>query len=160
NVLPQPVPPPPIPVPLPITDAGFDQEIGFFGGPLFPAWGIANGAEDISIVQTQKFSNSELNVRGPMYQGDDIRTYAKGGFRYTHFYERFRMRVVDQDADGNIAPENIFVYSTKMDDHFYGIQGGFGSEAYMISGFAISGELLGGVAGQTSKETVNIDRGD
>jgi hypothetical protein len=143
-----------------IDDPNTLQDLALLRGQPVPAWGISNGAEDMQIYLKQKFSSGELNARVPVYQGEDTRTYAKGGFRYINMWERFGLRVADQDVDANIAPENVFTYKTTLQNRFYGAQGGFGSEAYLFNGFAVSGEVLCGVAGQTSKATINIDRQD
>lgn len=160
NVMPEVLPSVPPPDPLPINDPTFSNDVFRFGGPVLPAWGIGNAAEDVTISLKQKFHSGELNARVPLYQGEDVRTYAKGGFRYLSMYERFKLRVADQDVDGNISPEDVLLYTTKQRNHYYGGQAGLGSEVYIFSGWAVSGEVLVGMAGQASKTTVTIDRED
>jgi hypothetical protein len=152
--------PPVITDPLPINNPADSLDVFLFGGPIRQAIGIGNAAEIVTISLKQKFHNGELNFRAPIFQGEDVRTYTKVGFRYMSMYERFKMRVVDQSFDGNIEPSDVLLYSTKQRNRFWGAQGGFGSEVYLMNGFSLSGELLAGVAGQTSKNTTTLDRED
>ncbi len=143
-----------------IVDPDLIDELSTFGGFLVPAYGITNGAEIMEQDLRQRFASSELNMRVPIFQGDVTRTYWTGGVRWMGSEERYRLRIVDFDVDSEGGPENSMVYSNKIKNHYYGVQSGLGTEAYLGYGFAFGVDAKIGVSAENSKAAVKVERGD
>ncbi len=138
------------------TIDGLIANRGFF----MAAFGIFNGAEIMEQDLRQRFASSELNMRVPIFQGEVTRTYWTGGLRYMGSEERYRLRIVDFDINSNAGPDSWMVYSNKIKNHYYGVQSGLGTEAYLGYGFAFSVDAKVGVAAENSKANVEVERGD
>lgn len=129
------------------------------GLPL-AAYGIWNAAEDMTIELRQQVWGSEITGRFPLFQSECNRTYALVGPRYVQVQERFRLRTVDNDTEGESLPVNAATYTNLWENRFYGGQCGLGTETYLGRGFALSLEGRVGIFARTSYTNVKVERGD
>lgn len=112
-------------------------------GSTVPAFGVFNGAERFEITYKQEFYNYELNIRFPTYLVDIFRTYSTAGLRYLRSFERFELISEDTNMDGSGLV--VGRYRNRWTNNLFGVQGAYGAELYLGYGFAINGEIRGGL---------------
>src|SRR3954451_11496231 len=88
---------------LPPEFAGANQELPL-GNPG-AAFGIFNGAINMSISFRQFFQNFDVRGRVPWFQDECTRIYGYAGGRFAWIWEDFRLRAVSADFNGNSRPE-------------------------------------------------------
>lgn len=142
-----------------VTAAQLADLRNYRGIPI-AAYGIWNGAEDMTLEFVQRALNSELNCRLPVYETDCERTYMIVGARYMNLFERFRFRTVDLDVDSISDPVNAATYENQWENQLYGGQIGYGYENYIGQGFAWSVEGRVGLFVDWRKTGVKVERGD
>ncbi|HEY1381286.1 MAG TPA: hypothetical protein VGF55_31085 [Gemmataceae bacterium] len=120
---------------LPPEFAGANQELAL-GNPG-AAFGIFNGAINMSISFRQFFQNFDVRGRVPWFQDDCTRIYGYAGGRFAWIWEDFRLRAVSADFLGNSRPEDVGVYDNSVSNRMYGPFAGIGVERYIGNGFAI-----------------------
>jgi hypothetical protein len=109
--------------------------------------GIWNGAQDMTILFTQRYDKWDITGRFPVFETENARTYAIAGGRFSWFWERFQWRTsalgfqvfgVDegrppqQTTDPSWAARYINTLSQRM----YGPFVGAGHEVILYSGIA------------------------
>jgi hypothetical protein len=135
-------------------------EIRQLGGIAVPAFGIWNGAENMTLEFVQRAMNAEINCRMPVNQTECERTYMMAGARYMNVFERFRFRTVDLDIDSISDPLNAATYENQWTNFLYGAQIGYGYENYIGQGFSWSVEGRIGLFVDVRETAVKVERGD
>lgn len=127
--------------------AGADQNVP--QGTPGATYGIWNAASLMQLTFTQRFDIYQVNVRMPMNETQDHRTYALFGPRVVWIWERFAWRSVDTDVVGNTAGDTIATYSNVVSNRMYGVHAGFGNDWFLgttpIGGLAFTFELESGL---------------
>jgi len=131
-----------------------------FGGIPVAAYGIWNGAEDMTLEFVQRAWNAEVNCRLPVNQTDCDRTYVIAGARVMNIWERFSFRTVDLDINSNPSPLNTATYYNTWENQLYGAQVGMGYEYYIGQGFSWSVEGRVGLFLDYRKTQIQVERGD
>lgn len=169
NVVPVPVPAgaSTVAVPTPLTGIpgvflppNEVNELNTLHGLALPAFGIWNAAEEMYLKFSQSLSTWEFNIRMPVYQDDNFRSYSIVGIRQFHIREAFSWRTVDEDIFGNTLPEWSATYNNRIDNDLYGLQCASGNEVYLGAGWALSVEGRVGIFGDASQVKTEIARGD
>lgn len=134
----------------------------FFAGPAhdiflggeYPAYGIWNAAEEMTVSFVQRTQQWDITYRVPVYDTECWRTYGLVGPRFFWIWERFRWRTVDMGTDvttdatlgpvySNINPQDVANYSNVVSNRMYGAFLGCGNEWYLGKGFAFSLDIEG-----------------
>jgi hypothetical protein len=102
------------------------------------AYGIWNGADEMTIDYWQRYTEAEIAVRTPIFQTEYSRAYAVAGARYAWFYDKFKWRTVDRDVNGVANPQDTAVYENILSQRMYGPMVGCGHEVYAGNAFALS----------------------
>jgi hypothetical protein len=143
---------------LPEEFAGANQKTSL-GNPG-AAFGIFNGATNMSISFEQFFQNLDIRGRVPWYQDDCTRVYGTAGGRFAWIWEQFRLRAVSADFNGNSAPEDVGVFENTVSNRMYGPFAGVGVERYLGSGFGIGVEGDAAFLLDIVKEKAILQNGD
>jgi len=143
---------------LPPEFAGPNQEIAL-GNPG-SAYGIFNGAINTSIDFTQRFDQADIRGRVPWYQNECMRCYGYAGGRFAWIWEKFHMRTVAADFNGQSRPEDVGTYDNIVSNRMYGPFAGFGVERYVGYGFAVGLEMEGAALVDVVKERATLQNGD
>ena len=146
-----------------------------FPNPPFlqnPTAGIWNGAQDMTILFTQRFDNWDLAGRFPVFETENARTYAIAGGRFSWFWERFQWRTVkpaSEITDGvsfqfEDFPDSAARYINTISQRMYGPMVGTGHEVILSSGaagaFGASFECTGSVLLNVAKKRAKYIRED
>jgi hypothetical protein len=149
---------------LPPGQAGAALEETFLTSPVFnfpPAYagpgnqtgqgsgtailGIWDGSSLQTITFIQRFDQVEINFRIPIQESECWRTYGIVGPREQILYERFTWRVVSQEGNGNVAPNDTATYTNTTANDMYGVKAGVGNEWFLgdspAGGFSLSVDL-------------------
>jgi hypothetical protein len=129
-------------------------------GPPVPAFGVNNAADDMTIEFVQRTWSGEFNFRLPIHRDDCSRSYMLIGPRYLQVYERFRLRMVDLDINGEGSPLDTVFYVNEWENRFYGAQVGMGGDQYLGNGFAIGAEGRVGLFADVMKANTKYERAD
>jgi hypothetical protein len=111
--------------------------------PGYTAYGIWNGATQEQITFTQKYTQSQIGSRIPMFETDYSRMYAIAGGQYSWFYERFQWQTLDVDINGNTQPQWAAYYKNILTQRMYGAMFGVGHEIFVANQFSVSFEATG-----------------
>jgi hypothetical protein len=143
---------------LPIEFAGANQKTAL-GNPG-SAFGIFNGATNMSISFRQFFQDVDIRARMPWYEDDCTRIYSIKGARFAWIWEQFRLRAVSADFLGNSAPSDVGVYENTVSNRMYGAFAGAGIERYLGCGFGIGLEGDAAFLADIVKEKAILQNGD
>jgi hypothetical protein len=143
---------------LPPEFAGANQELAI-GNPG-SAFGIFNGAINMSIDFKQRYDEANVMGRVQFFQDDCLRCYGLAGGRFAWIWERFQLRAVSADFNGNSRPEDVAMYSNTVSNRMYGPFIGTGFERYLCYGFAIGLEGQAALLLDVAKERARLERGD
>jgi len=124
---------------LPPEFAGPNQELAL-GNPG-AAFGIFNGAINVSIDYLQRYDEANVRGRVPWFQDDCTRIYGTAGGRFAWIWERFRMRAVAANFLGQSTPTDVGLFTNTVSNRMYGPFVGFGFERYLAWGFAVGIEM-------------------
>jgi hypothetical protein len=142
--------------------AGPGQKTGFdaAGATSSNTYGIWNGASVMDIKFTQRYTESEVGLRMPVFQTDYSRVYGMAGGRFAWFFERFYWRTVSFDINGNTTPQFAADYTNTLSQRMYGPFVGCGHEVFLANQFSCSLDLTAALLLSVVKERVKYDRGD
>ncbi len=143
---------------LPLEFAGANQKLAL-GNPG-AAFGIFNGASNMSISFRQFFQNFDVRGRVPWYQDDCTRIYGYAGGRFAWIWEEFQLRAVSADFNGNSRPEDVGVYANTISNRMYGPFAGVGVERYIGNGFAVGLETESAFLLDIAKARAILQNGD
>jgi hypothetical protein len=90
---------------FPLEFAGPTQDNIALGNPQ-SAYGIWNGADNMSIDFTQRYDQGDIIGRVPLFQDDCLRCYGLAGGRFSWIWERFHWRTFDLGFD-LVAPTGV-----------------------------------------------------
>jgi hypothetical protein len=125
------------------------------------AFGIWNGAEQMTLSYTQRNEIFELLYRTPnIIDTLDWRTYGFVGPRFVWFWENFQWRTFDQDLTGTSFNVDQALYNNTVSNRMYGVKIGCANEWYVGNGFSVSTELYGTGFIDIVKERASYERGD
>jgi hypothetical protein len=123
-------------------------------------YGIWNGASVMDIKFTQRYTESEVGARMPIFQTEYSRVYGTAGGRFAWFFERFYWRTVSLDITGNSDPTFAADYTNTLSQRMYGPFVGCGHEVFLANQFSCSLDLTAGLLLSVVKMRVKYDRGD
>ena len=121
----------------PQLDTAFDTAAN--GGFTTP--GIWNAADVIDTKFTQRYQQAEFGMRTPLYATEYSSVYGLSGARFAWFFERYTMRTVDLDQNGNSSPAFAARYTNTLSQRMYGLFVGCGHEVYLGQMFSASLDL-------------------
>lgn len=105
-------------------------------------YGIWNGASIMEIQFIQRFDLYQINVRMPMWETADFRTYGIFGPRIAWIWDQFRWRTADADVNGIAGPATTALYSNYVSNRMYGVHFGGGNDWFLgttpIGGFSFT----------------------
>jgi hypothetical protein len=139
----------------PLFKTGFDTP----GSPL-NFYGIWNGASEMNIEYTQRYTEGNIVARTPIFQTEYSRVYAIGGARYAWFYDKFWWRTVSRDVNGVANPQDVAIYSNILSQRMYGPVVGCGHEVYAGKAFAVSLDVTAAALIGIIKERQKYKLGD
>jgi hypothetical protein len=143
---------------LPPEFAGANQELAL-GNPG-SAYGIFNGAINMSIAFIQRYDEANIMGRVQFFQDDCLRCYGVAGGRFAWIWENFRFRAVSADFNGVSRPEDVATYSNTVSNRMYGPFIGAGFERYLCYGFAVGMEGQAALLLDVAKERARLERSD
>jgi hypothetical protein len=123
-------------------------------------YGIWNGASEMVISYTNRFTTAEAGARVPLFDTDYSRIYGLGGLRYAWFFERFRWRTVSTDILGAAFPADVANYTNTLSQRMYGPFFGCGHEVYLGKRFSVALDLTGSALLNVVKERAKYELGD
>lgn len=141
----------------PDIKTSFDADINTPTGNFYGIW---NGASEMVISYTNRFTAGEVGARVPMFDTDYSRIYGLGGLRYAWFFERFRWRTVAADFQGVELPAYAANYTNTLSQRMYGPFVGCGHEVYLGKRFGLSLDLTGAALLNIVKERAKYELGD
>ena len=97
-------------------------------GSTFGIWDAASFMQELYI---QRFDIYQINVRVPIWETADSRTYGLFGPRIAWIVDDFRWTTISQDQFGNDAGGAL--YSNSISNRMYGAHFGFGQDWYLGS---------------------------
>jgi len=133
-------------------------------GTAATTFGIWNAASLFQIDYVQRYDIYTINVRVPIWQTDNHRSYGLFGPRIVWIWERFHWRTVDTDLNGFSGPDTTANYSNFISNRMYGVHAGFGNEWFLgstpIGGFAFDLDIEGGLYVDLVKAKAEYTRED
>jgi hypothetical protein len=107
------------------------------GNPL-AAFGIWNGADEMSLSFVQRTSIYDITYRIPIWESQYCRCYGLVGGRYVQLWEDFNWRTVSAEFDGTTGQDNTANYSAVTSNNLWGADIGLGTEFYLGHSLAFS----------------------
>jgi hypothetical protein len=107
----------------------------------FTAFGVWNGASVMDTKFSQRFTQSDIGMRTPLFATEYSSVYALAGGRFAWFFERFSWRTQDLDTTGNSDPTDVGNYTNTLSQRMYGLFVGAGHEVYLGNMFSASLDL-------------------
>lgn len=104
-------------------------------------YGIWNGASDMGIDFKQRFTETEIGARVPLFQTEYSRIYGLAGARFNWFFERFQWHTFKYDINGLSGPRDASRYNNTLSQRMYGAFVGCGHEVYVGKRFSVSGDV-------------------
>jgi hypothetical protein len=151
----------------PVTNASTDwsgNDVNVQGGAAGSTFGIWNAASFMKITLTQAIDVYQINVRIPMWDTDNYRSYGLIGPRIVTLQDKFAWLTIDADVNGNFTDDTQATYTNTVTNNMYGVHFGFGHEWYLgttpAGAFAVSLEGEAAVYANLVKASSNWDRGD
>lgn len=140
------------------------NDVNVQGGKVGSTFGIWNAASYMQINLTQSIDVYQINVRIPITDTDNYRTYGLIGPRAAILQDKFAWLTIDSDTSGNSTPDTQATFTNTVNNNMYGVHFGFGHEWYLGStpagAFAFTFEFEGAVYADFVKGSFNWDRGD
>ena len=137
----------------PLVKTTFDQIVP---GSTYGIW---NAASTMDIAFTQRFVNSDITARIPMYDTEYSRVYGLAGGRFAWFWERFWWHTVSYDINGQAGPQDQADFTNILSQRMYGPFIGCGHEVNW-GAWALSLDLTAAVLLNVVKERVTYELGD
>jgi len=109
------------------------------------AFGLWNGAEEMSLDFEQRFNQWEATYRVPVYDTECYRLSGLVGPRVVWIWERLKWRTVDTDVNGQAGPQDVGLYTNIVSNRMYGVFAGCRQEWYIGHGFACQLDLNGAI---------------
>jgi hypothetical protein len=143
-----------------------------FGGPQFDTsadtarnggfrtYGLWNAADIMDTKFLQRYTQSDIGVRTPLFATELSRVYGLAGGRFAWFFERYTWRTVDIDSSGNQSPTNTANYSNTLSQRMYGLFVGCGHEVYLGNMFSASLDLTAAALMDVHKERAKYELAD
>lgn len=120
---------------LPLEYSGPPNKV--LGGSQFVAFGLFNGASIMTAEWIQRFQQWELSYRWVVFETEDQRLYGIVGPRYAWFWEKFKLRSTNYDANGGGgSPDDVGLYTAITSNRMYGVHAGVQCDQYLGHGFA------------------------
>lgn len=142
----------------PRLKTGFDgPNNGNTGNNTFGIW---NAASVMDIKFIQRYTESEIGARIPLFQTDYSRVYGTAGGRFAWIFERFNWRTVSLDINGVSNPQDAADYSNTLSQRMYGPFVGAGHEVFLANQFSLSLDVSAGLLINVAKERVKYELGD
>jgi len=126
----------------------------------FTSYGIWNAASVMDIKFTQRYTESEVGVRTPLFQTDYSRVYGMAGGRFAWFFERFAWRTVSLDINGVSNPQDAADYTNTLSQRMYGPFVGAGHEIFLANQFSLSLDVSTALLLNVAKERTKYELGD
>lgn len=124
------------------------------------AYGIFNGASNMSIAFTQRYDEANIMGRVQFFQDECLRCYGLAGGRFAWIWERFAWRTTSVTFDGLSGPQDVATYTNIVSNRMYGPFVGWGFERYLCYGFAAGLETQAACLMDVVKERARLERGD
>ena len=132
----------------------------FGAGHPFTAYGIWNGASQMTIDFVQRFDQAEIRYREPIFENEYYRCYGLVGPRMAWQWERFLWRTTSVDIFGQFFPANdVAIYTNIVSNRMYGAHLGTGHEVYLGYGFAVGAEVEAALFIDSVKEIAKYELG-
>src|SRR5258708_1133383 len=129
-------------------------------GHPFNAYGIWNGAEQMTIEFIQRFDQAEIRYREPIFENEYYRCYGLVGPRMAWQWERFLWRTTNGEIFGQFFPGNdVAIYQNIVSNRMYGAHIGSGHEVYLGYGFAVGVEVEAALFIDSVKEIAKYELG-
>jgi hypothetical protein len=135
----------------PISKTGFDQGPG---NPGLNTYGLWNGATVMTMQYTQRYTQSEIGARVPLFQTDYSRVYGIAAGKFAWLFDRFQWYTMDTDFFGVSNPQDQAWYTNTLSQRMYGPVVGCGHEIFLCNQFSLSCDLTGGLLLSVVKERV------
>jgi Legionella pneumophila major outer membrane protein precursor len=133
-------------------------------GSVASVFGIWNAASAMNISFEQRYDIYTINVRVPMIETENFRSYGLFGPRIVWIVDRFDWRTVSADILGNAGPDTTAVYTNMVSNRMTGVHFGCGNDWYLgstpIGAFALQFDIEGGMYFDLVKTTANYNRAD
>ena len=137
---------------------GFDGPAN--GNAGFTSYGIWNASSVQDIKFIQRYTESELGARMPLFKTDYSQVYGTAGARFAWIFERFNWRTVSMDVLGVANPQDAADYSNTLSQRMYGPFVGAGHEIFLANQFSLSLDVSAGLLINVAKERVKYELGD
>ncbi|MBY0526278.1 MAG: hypothetical protein K2R98_22990 [Gemmataceae bacterium] len=129
------------------------------GNPL-AAYGIWNGASEMTIKFEQRYTEANIGGRVPIVEDECNRCYGLTGLRHAWIWERFKWRTVSYDSTGNADPSDAATYANIVSNPMYGPYIGVGNEYYIGHGFSVSFDVNAALMVDFVREIARWERED
>jgi hypothetical protein len=126
----------------------------------FSSYGIWNGASVMDIKFSQRYTESEIGARTPLFQTDYSRVYGMAGGRFAWFFDRFTWRTLSLDINGVADPTFAADYSNTLSQRMYGPFVGAGHEIFLANQFSLSLDVTTALLLNVVKERTKYELGD
>jgi hypothetical protein len=140
------------------------NDINVQGGHVGSTFGIWNAASYMQLNLTQAIDVYQINVRVPIWDTDNYRTYGLIGPRIAVLQDKFAWLTIDSDTNGNSTPDTQATFTNTVTNSMYGVHFGFGHEWYLGStpagAFSLTFEFEGAIYADLVKASFDWDRGD
>ncbi len=136
----------------------------FTQGDPGATFGIWNGASYEQIQFIQRFDIYQINVRIPIWETEDNRTYGIFGPRIAWLWDEFLWTTVASDQFGNSGPLDTAIYHNYVSNRMYGVHAGWGGDWWLgntpIGGFAFTFEAEAALYADMVKMNAGYELGD
>jgi len=144
----------------PGTKTTFDPLPGTPNSGASNTYGIWDAASTMDIKFTQRYQQTDIGGRAPLFQTDYSRVYGSAGGRFAWFFERFQWITRSYDIDGLSNPQDAAFYTNTLSQRMYGPYVGVGHEIFLANQFSLSVDLSGALLLDVVKERVKYELGD
>lgn len=144
----------------PGTKTAFDAQPGAPTSGSSNTYGIWDGASTMDIKFTQRYQQTDIGGRAPLFQTDYSRVYGMAGGRFAWFFERFQWITRSYTTDGLSNPQDAAFYTNTLSQRMYGPFVGCGHEIFLANQFSLSVDLTGAMLLGVVKERVKYELGD
>ena len=146
---------------FPIAFSGPPDRLTANGAPVIGGpYGIWNGATAMSEEYDQRAQFYDLNIRKPIFETENWRTYAIGGPRFAWLWERYKWFTQAIDAFSDESSVWAANYTNIISNRMYGARVGMGNECYIGHGLSASLDLSGSAFLDVVKERTAYSRDD
>ncbi len=135
----------------PLIDTPIDLQPGNGFGATYGIW---NAAETMTIRYRQRFVQTDITARIPLFDSDCARIYGLAGGRFAWFHDRFEWRTVDLDVFGEDQPQWAASYYNILSQRMYGPMAGFGYDYWLGGALGITFDVTGSLLMNVVKKRV------